>query len=442
MRPTNTRWLVLAGLCLAAAIAYLSRNCLGVAVADKQILKDLNCSRDEMAFVMGAGFFFSYAIFQIPGGLLGHRWGSRRVLPLFAIAWAIPTATMGITTGYSTILATYLLIGVAQAGLFPNSFDTIAKWFPKSRTAVACGALGSFMSVGGAAAIALSGILLEYISWRWLFGIFALPGLIWAVVFYLWFRDRPEQHPSVNEAELEIIRADQQTDDEDGAFASAEDPPEPTQWGVMLSSPTLWMICGQQFFRAAGYIFYSTWFPTYLKETRGVTTMESGILSSLPLLAVVVAGISGGVFVDWVLNCTGSRRISRQYVAIASLGLAALFIFFAYFVTDATAAVLLITAGSFCATVAGPCASALTIETAGKQVPITCSVMNMVGNIGAAVCPILVARVVKITGNWESVLMFFVAIYVAGAVCWVMINPNRQIFESNHNRNDESHQEN
>jgi len=427
MKPTNTRWFVLVALSLAAAIAYLSRNCLAVAVADKQILEDLNCTKDEMGLVMG-GFYFCYAIFQVPGGWLGHRWGSRRMLPLLAIAWAIPTVAVGITAGFYTVFATYLLIGVAQAGLFPNSADTISKWFPNSRTAVACGALGSSMSAGGAAAIALSGILLAYISWRWLFALFALPGLVWAPVFYLWFRNRPEQHPSVNEAELEIIHADQQTSTEDNSFASVDDPPESIPWGVLLSSRTLWMICGQQFFRAAGYIFYSTWFPTYLKETRGVTTMESGILSSLPLLAVVVGGITGGVFVDWILKRTGSRRISRQYVGVVSLSLCAFFILLAYFVNDATSVVLLISIGSFCATVAGPCASAVTIETAGKHVPITFSVMNMVGNIGAAVCPVLVAQVAKV--NWELVLIFFVAIYVAGALCWVMINPEARIFES------------
>src|SRR5207244_2500719 len=82
-----------------------------------------------------------------------------------------------------------------------------------------------------------------------------------------------------------------------------------TPWLALFSSPALWCICGQQFFRAAGYMFFTSWFATYLQETRGVTIARSGFLNMLPLVAVVVAGMFGGALSDWLLKRTGSRDL-------------------------------------------------------------------------------------------------------------------------------------
>jgi len=428
--------LVIAALCLAASIAYLSRNCLSVAVAEGSILKDLNCTEMQMGWVMGFGLFMSYAVFQIPSGWLGQTWGgSRRVLPLFSIAWSLLTGLMAVATGFYSLFATYLGIGAAQAGIFPNSADTIKKWFPSARIAFVCGALASFMSIGGAIASAVSGLMLDqwHVSWRWVFVLFSLPGLFWAVGFYLWFRNRPGEHKSVNLAELNLIRGtsgeiSDAKDSEIHAEPLAQLGPQPIPWAAIRSSPSMWAISGQQFFRAAGYIFYGTWFPKYLKETRGVSIEEAGYLSALPLLAVVVASMLAGILVDWTFAKTGSRRWSRQFIAVVSMLSCAGFIFLAYFAADAITAVLLISAGSFCASFAGPCAYVATIDMADRQVPIVFSTMNMAGNLGAAACPIVVIWFVERTGNWDYVLFFFVGVYIAAAICWGLLDPNRTIF--------------
>jgi sugar phosphate permease len=426
-RASAVRYGVLAALCLAASIAYLSRNCLGVAVADKRILKDLNCSEEQMAWVMGPGFFLTYALFQLPSGWLGHAWGSRRVLAIIATMWSLLTGLMGLVGGFVPLLVTYLGIGAAQAGLFPNAAHSIKQWFPAGKIAVVCGALGGFMSVGAAIATALSGLLLESMSWRFVFLLFLPPGIVWAVWFYLWFCDSPSQHPAVNAEELALIRGGEAGAAQPESAALPER--EPIPWKAVFRSYTMWMICGQQFFRAAGYIFYATWFPTYLKETRGVSTKVSGLYSSLPLLAVVAGSLLGGLVIDWILSRTRSRRVSRQGTAIVSLLVSAALIGVAYFAGDARTAVLLISCGSFFAAVGGPCAYAVTIDMAGKQVPIVFSTMNMAGNIGAALCPLLVVWFVKATGQWDLVLFFFAGIYLAAAVCWGLLNPTGTIFD-------------
>ena len=423
--PTQTHQVVLAALCGVAAISYMSRNCLGVAVADGRIGIDLGMSDREMAWAMGA-FFASYSLFQIPSGWIVHQFGSRRALPLFCTVWSMATAAMGLAVGFISLLAGQLSIGLAQAGVFPASTQSISHWMPATRRAVACGWLASCMSVGGAIAVALTGWMLQEMSWRWVFFVFCSPGVVWAAAFYYWFRDQPNQHKAVNQAELNLICG---ASSGISVTQAAEPPsPEPTRWRALFTSLPMWLICGQQFFRAAGYAFYGTWFPKFLKETQGVSTVEAGYLSSLPLLATVLGALMSGFVTDWILVKTGSRRWSRQGVAVAAMLGCAVFTLLAYFAKDARSAVLLITAGSLCAAFGSPCAYAITIDMGGKQVPMVFSLMNTTGNLGAFLCPILVERLVAGTGNWNLVLLCFAGIFLSAALCWACLNPNGSVF--------------
>src|SRR5262245_9793011 len=195
-RPTLVRFAVLTWLCGAAALAYVSRN--AIAVAESSMRADLGLTKDQSGWLMSA-FFISYAVCQIPGAWVGQRFGARHALPAFALAWSVATAAMA-AGGLFMLIVARVVKGVAQAGLFPVSTGVIAKWFPKNNQAFATGALASFMSVGGAVGAALTGWLVLDIGWRWMFALYSLPGLFWAVWFWKWFRNAPREHRSVNAA--------------------------------------------------------------------------------------------------------------------------------------------------------------------------------------------------------------------------------------------------
>jgi len=432
-QPTKTRFLVLAWLCAAAALAYVSRN--AIAVAESTVRSDLGLTKQQSGWLMSA-FFFSYALCSIPAAQFGQRAGSRQALPFFATVWSVATAVTALVGGLGGFLAARIVQGIAQAGLFPTTTVTVAKWFPLTGRGFATGALGSFMSLGGALCAWLTGVLLEVFeprvapgwNWRLTFLLFAVPGIIWAVWFWWWFRDEPHDHQRVNEGELRLIRGDRTTKAQPARLPTRGGTAVlRTPWLALFSSPALWWLCGQQAFRAAGYMFFTSWFATYLQETRGVSIAHSGFLNMLPLIVVVAAGMVGGALSDWLLKRTASRDVARRWMSIGSLLTCAGLIFWALVIEDALTAVLVISAGSFFAALASPCAYAMTIDMGGSHVATVNATMNMMGNFGAWMFPIGVPWLLARFGNWDAVLVVFGALYVVGALFWLLLKPEGTI---------------
>ena len=422
--------MVVAAICVAAFVAYMGRNCLGV--ASKDVQSDLGIDIGQMAWVMSA-FFWAYALAQVPAGWLAHRFGTRLVLACYAAAWSVLCAGFYLVGGLWALLALQAGFGLAQAGIFPCSAGMIRHWMPSTHWALSVGLMGGFMSIGGAVGSAITGYAIEGVStswlttppvsWRWVFVGFSIPGFVFAAWFYSWYRNRPELHPGVNQAERDLIR--RSSPQESRAPAGAH-------WLLIAGQPAMLLLYGQQFCRAAGYIFFPTWFPEYLRQTRGVSTGESGLLTALPLLAVVAGSMLGGALVDWLWRRTGSLRISRQWTAVVALTACAVCIGAAYFVSNVYGAVCLISMGTFCGTLAGPPASATTIDKAGDHTEQIYGMMNMAGNLGAAVCPLAIGYLVKATGNWDLVLLVFVGIYATAALCWVFLDPRGQVATEEH----------
>jgi len=432
--PTNVRYAVSAWLAMAAVFAYLCRNSLVVAESD--LRADLGITEEQMGFILGPAFFWTYALAQIPTAWLGERFGSRRCLPAFAAAWSVATASIALAAGFGLLLASRLGNGIAQAGIFPCSTRTIALWHPQTGRAFASGTLGAAMSVGGALGAGLTGWMLGYMPAKYIFAIFAVPGLLWALGFWIWFRERPAEHSSVNRAECDLIAEGRTT-----AKASGNTGFNANMWLRLTTSPAAWLICGQQFFRAGGYAFFASWFATYLKEARDVTTLQSGFLTALPLIATVFGSTLGGATSDAIFRATRSLALSRKGVAGVSLTLCAGLVFSAFFVADPTAAVLVISLGAFLAAFAGPCAYTVTMDMGGKNVASLFSTMNMIGNFGAGLMPWVVPRfktwieetpslLAQCDGNsWNAVLVLFSVTYLGAAICWVLLSTNGTVFD-------------
>lgn len=437
--PSAVRYQVVAWLTGAAALSYLSRSV--VSVAESTIRNDLGLTLDQSGWFMGS-FFWTYAIFQIPSGWFAERSGTRIALSVFAICWSVATIGIGVTYGFWLLIAAQLIMGIAQAGIFPASCNSIGHWTPLSQRSMSCGILTAGMQVGAITASAVAGILILQFGWRWVFVAFGLPGIFWAVGFLLSFRDHPEECPAVNPGELELIRAGREATEaiKSDELVSHADPNDSNPYRVdsslkvnqqngllsIMLSPAMLFLCGQQICRASGYMFFASWFPTFLQETRKVSVAQSGYLQGLVFAGTLAGCLFGGMLTDWIWRRTGGLRLSRSGVGAASLGACSLLILAAWFVKSPELAVGLLTLGAFFAALAGPCAFAATIDIGGSRVPQVFGLMNMVGNLAAAACPVIVGKLFQMTANWNFVLLLFAGVYFTGAVCWVLVNPRQK----------------
>lgn len=395
----SSPYVLLAFLCAAAAIAYAQRQV--VAVTKEAIQADLGFSRNQVGWIMSA-FFAGYSLLQVPLGWAGDTYGAVRALTACVLFSALATALLPAAGSLGAMLVIWTVCGAAQAGLFPIAARLIVAAFPATRRATASGLLGSSMSVGAAVMAAAGGELLGLnVRWQVVVLTAAVPGFVWALVF-----------PALYDRRL-----DHRSSQGDRALANE-------QLAVLLSTPNFWLVCLQQFLRAAGYVFFVSWFSTYLQETGAIGIDEAGWLNGLPLLAVVVGSPFGGIASDFVLTRTGSRRLSQQFLAILSLLACAGSVITALWIANPVTATVLISLGSFCAAMCGPIGYAVTMQVGGQRVATAFAIMNMCGNVGAALFPIVAAALRTATGDWNLVLALFAGIYVAAAICWTLIDPN------------------
>jgi ACS family glucarate transporter-like MFS transporter/ACS family D-galactonate transporter-like MFS transporter len=174
-------------------------------------------------------------------------------------------------------------------------------------------------------------------------------------------------------------------------------------------------------------MFFASWFPTFLQETRGVSVQQSGYLQALVFSGTMAGCLSGGLLTDWIWSRTGSLRLSRAGVGSAFLFCCSLLILSAWFVESTLLAVAFLSLGAFFAALAGPCAFSATIDIGGEHVPQVFGLMNMTGNFAAAACPVLVAELFQWTSNRTLVLLVFAGIYLVGACSWALVDCRRKL---------------
>jgi sugar phosphate permease len=412
-RPTSVRHFVLAALCFITTISYIQRNSLGG--AETTIRADLYLERNDTGTAMGV-FFLTYALCQVPSGWLAQRWGGRRALTLYAAGWSMMMALTAAAPSLPVLIGARGLMGAFQAGIFPCATMILAAWYPATRRGFTSAMLNSFMLIGGVLASWLTAKLIGPLGWRWLFLLYAVPGLVWAAWFAGWFRNRPQEHPSVNAAELALLSSPE------GSQPKA-DCSTPVPWLAIFLSPALWLICLQQFCRAGTLRFFDMWLPTYLQEVRGQSVTTANYWTSLPLLAGVVGGPIGGMLSDWVLIRTGSRRAARQGVTIGSIVVALILYGLAFQAADVEGAMLWVSLGVFIWTFSSPCAYALTMDVGGRNLGVIFATMNMAGNLGAWAFTTFLPRVVE--GQvWDRALLLFAAMQIVAIACWLCLNPN------------------
>ena len=424
---------------LAASSAYLTRQC--IAVANTTIQDDLNLTVQQMGWVLGV-FSGGYFVFQIPGGWVGNRFGTRKAFSAISLLWSFFTVWTSLATSWIGLLLSRAAFGGAQAGMVPITAKVISDWFHANRRGVCSAVVAASMSIGAVVAMKLTAELMRHYHWRDIFRMYSLVGIAWAGVFYWFFRTRPQDHPWLRG----LSRADEGSNSitattsaeeatEEIATSTVNDvavtniiPSESVNWNQLLRNRTILAINVQAIFRAAGYWLFVTWFPAFLEYRFEVTSTEAGSLSAWPLAGVVVGTLIGGVCVDRLLAGAANKRASRVGVASVALLICGVLSLASAWSSDADQFVLLMSLGAVFSGAANPAAWAATMDVAGKNTAVVMGMMNMAGTIGGFAMPVLLGYMIgdikESGGNWNNVVYLVAAIYLAAAISWLFVDPD------------------
>ena len=397
-----------------AAITYLDRICISAAAP--YMMRDLQLTALEMSIVFSA-FTLSYSLFEGPSGWLGDVMGPRRVLTRIVLWWSAFTVATGAAQGFRSLVAIRFLFGAGEAGAFPNMARSLSRWFPVRERGRANGVMLLGSRVGGMVSVPLALFVISRWGWRASFVLFGLVGVVWAAAWWAWYRDRPEDHPSITAGEVAWIQ-------QDAGAASADAPRTP--WRDLFRSRNLYAICLMYFAFGYGLYFYFTWLPTYLISVLGFSTLAGGIFAALPFLLAGIADVTGGWMTDR-LSRTFGLRVGRCYLGAASFGVCAALLVSSTIVDGGVAKALLLALALASADFALSAAWAVPLDIAPDHAGVVTGWMNTLGNLGGLFGPLVVGYAVDQWQSWTIPFYSAAALYLVGALAWLTIDPSLKV---------------
>jgi ACS family glucarate transporter-like MFS transporter len=413
--PTRARLILVAWLCGLAAILYLDRICMGQAVVPIQ--HELGLSNSQMSLAL-MSFTLAYGLFAVPAGRWGDRIGPRSVLTQIVLAWSVLTGLTGAASGLLTLLLVRFCFGAAEAGAFPNAAKVMARWFPVGEQGRVQGVMLGSSQLGAVLAPAATAYLIDTVGWRWAFLIYGSVGVIWAMGFWLWFRDDPATHPRVNSAELALIQAGARSD----PVASAQGP---VPWGVVFVNRGVVVLSLIMVFGAFYTYFFYSWFQKYLNATRGIENVEAGNLTSLVMAGSATGMLVGGWLADWLTRTDDPIR-ARRYLGVLCYLSAAASLFWG--VRQQDAQILAWLWGiSFCAMhITLPNWWSVAIPQAGRHTATIFGLMNGLGVLGAMASQGFVgifadwqaARGLCGRQQWDPIFDVYAVVLLVNALAW------------------------
>jgi len=410
-RPTQARnWVIFFAITLAI-ITYIDRVCISQAAPAMR--QDMGLTTVQMGWAFAA-FTWAYALFEIPGGWMGDRWGARKVLMRIVIWWSFFTAATAWVWNLASLLVTRALFGAGEAGCFPNLTKAFTTWLPSRERVRAQGIMWLSARWGGAFTPLLVAFILGSLSWRRAFELFGVIGVIWAIFFFRWYRDNPREHPSVNEAEKAMLPPPEP------AIASHG----PIPWGRFLRSKTVWLLWGQYMCLSYGWYFYITWLPTYLQEARGATLEKGALLAGIPLFFGGLGSIFCGYLSTYLERRTGAVKAVRRGLAGIGFFGASLCLALSVHISDPVWAMVAMGFASFANDLAMPPSWGACMDVGGKYVGTLSGSMNMMGNLAGGMGPLAVGYILDATNqNWAITFYVSAAVYFLGIFCWIFLDP-------------------
>lgn len=408
---THIRYRIFAMNFFACLINYGDRVALSVAAPF--ILQEFDFSPAIWGVILSA-FFWTYSPFALIGGLIADKVGIRLAYTLCMLTWSL---TIPLTAGawsIATFIIARLLFGAGEGPQAPISTKLTATWFPLRQTSTMLNLAQAGTTIGPVLAIPVIVWSSTHIGWRTTFIMLAALGLVWTIMWWFTARDKPSQHPKVNQAEIDHITADHES--------GAQEPTKSN--GFPLFQRSFWRLLATKYVASIALAFFAyswvlfmflTWYPQYLVEARGVSESELAGMATIPWITATVGLIAGGFGADWLIKRTGSLVTSRKWIMVGCLVVTAVCFGPSAFVTSPTVGLILVSIATmfllasyqYQALVVAMAPSTLTGSLAG--------VIQMCSTLAGIFAPIVTGAVVEVTGTYTMAYTIAAVIVLVGA---------------------------
>ncbi|MBQ7419964.1 MAG: MFS transporter [Prevotella sp.] len=400
--------IILTMLVILGMVTFLDR--INISVAGSSIMHDLNLSPAQWGWVQSA-FILSYGLMQIPMGALGDRFGHRKILAAIVLWWSAFTAFTGLAGGLASLLVIRFMFGIGEAGSSPCSTGVISRWFEKGEVGKAQGYVWAASRMGGALTPFVVIPVMMWVGWRAAFYLLGALGVIWAVVWWLYYRDPRETSNPRNTS-----------------VPSSPSVPSSLSWSSILRNRQFWLICGMYFFYAFGSWFFFSWFPTFMELGRGFDKTELTYAVAVPFIMSMIGNIAGGHLTDRLTRKYGIK-IGRKALGSTSLTISAVCMFLAAFIPGKIAVFVFLSLCFGIFDLMLPSAWALCIDLGKHHAGTISGAMNTAGNIGGFCCGILFGQLVQQSGNYNLPLYMIAGMLLVSALLFAFINPEKPIVE-------------
>lgn len=456
--PTRMRFAMLAFACTLSMITYLDR--VAIASAAGVIVKELNLqSVADMKWAFTA-FALSYALFEVPTGWMGDIYGPRKALLRIVIWWSgftVLTAATGLqlggwVLGLGFLITVRFLFGMGEAGAYPNITRALHNWLPVQERGRGqglvwfCGKLmGGLTPFLWTLLVVGTSWLPALMNWRSAFVLFGLIGLVWCVLFNMWFRNLPEEHPRVNAAELALIRAGRK--DEHSLHPKVP-------WKQIITNGNFQALCLMYGTQAYGWYFNITYLPQFLEQQYHVEpgSVIGAIYKGGPLWMGALGCLLGGFVTDAIIRRSGNRKLARRACGWFGHSLCVICFLLCPFAPNAFFFFVLASMAAFCTDLTIASAWASCQDIGGRFAGIVGAFMNMIAGLSGALAGWMTGSVLEhaiarqalqlgiaaqemtveqtrnaLIQGYHVNFYSFAALYVVAFLCWFKIDPTKEI---------------
>ncbi len=408
------RWGIVILLLIGAVINYLDRS--NLSVANTTIAEQFQLSSTQMGLLLSA-FLWPYAIANLPAGWLVDRFGPRKMFAWASGLWSIATLISAFVNSYSLLYAMRMLLGVSESPFFTSALKSNERWFAKKERGLPTSIINTGSQIANAIAPPLLTALMLTMSWRGMFIVIGVAGLLLMIIWLKIYRD-----PTF--AEQQLIHT---SDHEQTNTTSVNQPQREAQtsqtptasWSSLFKHKSTWFMIIGNFGIMFTIWVYLTWLPSYLEKEQGFTLKETGWIASIPFIAGIIGVLVGGIISDYFIRKGVNPITSRKVPIVGGAILAAASVAPIPFIDNTVLSIVLLSVGYFASQLPSGVIWTLAADIApGDQVASLGAIQNFGGFLGAALAPIITGLILDQTGSFNNVFLLGAGLLLLGAISY------------------------